>query len=84
MVKKKRLLTAVLQDGYVKTIGPTSIPFTHYWHVVAELESGKTEVLWGHVRSRREVSGKEAALAEPAKQRGWRSYTFEVVELTGG
>ncbi len=27
---KKRYLTATLPDGYVKTIGPTATPFTHY------------------------------------------------------
>ena len=51
MKKKRRYLTATLPDGYVKTIGPTTDAFTHYWRIVAELENGKTEVFWGHTRS---------------------------------
>ena len=43
MARRKRYLTATMPDGYVKTIGPTADPFTHYWRIVAELENGKTE-----------------------------------------
>jgi hypothetical protein len=82
MAKKKRILTATLPDGYVKTIGPTSAPFTHYWRIVAELGGGRTEVFWGHAKSLKEATGKKAALADAAKQRGWEGYRFEVVELT--
>ncbi|WBY07978.1 hypothetical protein PIB19_22530 [Sphingomonas sp. 7/4-4] len=81
MAKKKRYLTATLPDGYVKTIGPTSVPFTHYWRIVAHLGGGKTEVFWGHAKSLREATGKKAATADAAKQRGWQDYDFEIVEL---
>jgi hypothetical protein len=80
-VAKKHYLTATLSDGYVKTIGPTSMAFTHYWRIVAELANGKTEVFWGHAKSLAEAKGKRAAAAEAATTRGWRSYAFEVVEL---
>ena len=53
---KKIYLTATLPDGYVKTIGPTATRFTHYWRIVAELESGKSEVFWGHVKSLAEAT----------------------------
>lgn len=79
---KKRYLTATMPDGYVKTIGPTATPFTHYWRIVAELENGRTEVFWGHAKSLREATGKRAATKEAAAQRGWRSYRFEIAELT--
>ncbi|WP_109809572.1 hypothetical protein [Sphingosinithalassobacter portus] len=82
MARRKRYLTAVMPDGYVKTIGPTNAPFTHYWRIVAELGSGRTEVFWGHAKSLKEASGKKAALAEAARQRGWQSHRFEMVELT--
>lgn len=81
MARKRYYLTATLPDGYVKTIGPTAIEFTHYWRVVAVLANGKTEVFWGHAKSLREASGKKTALAEAAAQRGWASHSFEVVEL---
>ena len=81
MAKKKRYLTATLADGYVKTIGPTVAPFTHYWHIVAYLGGGRTEVFWGHAKSLREATGKKAATADAAKQRGWERYDFEIVEL---
>lgn len=81
MAKKKVYLTATLPDGYVKTIGPTAIDFTHYWRVVAVLANGKTEVFWGHAKSLREANGKKTALAEAAAQRGWASHSFDVVEL---
>ncbi|WEK43912.1 MAG: hypothetical protein P0Y64_03525 [Candidatus Sphingomonas colombiensis] len=84
MAKKKRYLTATLPDGYVKTIGPTSIAYTHYWRIVALLENGRTEVFWGHVKSLREATAKKTATADVAKQRGWTSYDFEVVALTEG
>ena len=82
MAKKKRYLTATLPDGYVKTIGPTAAPFTHYWRIVAHLGGGNTEVFWGHARSLREATGKKAAAADAAKQRGWERYDFEIVELS--
>lgn len=82
MAKKKRYLTATLPDGYVKTIGPTAADFTRYWRIVAELGNGRTEVFWGHSKSRREASARRAATADAARQRGWASYVFEIVELT--
>jgi len=82
MAKKKRYLTATMADGYVKIIGPTAAPFTHFWRIVAQLQSGKTEVYWGHSRSLKEVTGKKIATAEAARQRGWTGYDFEVVELS--
>ena len=78
---RKHLLTATLPDGYVKTIGPTAVAFTHYWRIVATLESGKTEVFWGHTKSLAEAKGKRSAAADAARQRGWRSFEFEVVEV---
>lgn len=81
MAKKKRYLTATLPDGYVKTIGPTAAPLTHYWRIVAHLGCGRTEVFWGHVKSMQEATGKKAATADAAKQRGWEHYDFEIVEL---
>lgn len=80
-VAKKHYLTATLPDGTVKTIGPTSMPFTHYWRIVAELANGKTEVFWGHTKSLAEAKGKQAAAADAAANRGWRSYAFDVVEV---
>ena len=82
MAKKKRYLTATMPDGYVKMIGPTSSPFTHYWRIVADLGGGRTEVFWGHARSLREATSKKAATEQAARQRGWKRYAFEVVELT--
>jgi hypothetical protein len=81
MAKRKRYLTATLPDGYIKTIGPTSDPFTHYWRIVAVLENGKSEVFWGHTRSLAEAKKKRTATQEAAKMRGWRSHAFEFVEL---
>lgn len=81
MAKKKRYLTATLPDGYVKTIGPTAAPFTHYWRIVAQLGGERTEVFWGHAKSLKEATGKKAATADAAKQRGWERYDFEIVEL---
>ena len=81
MAKKKRFLTATMPDGYVKTIGPTAAPFTHYWRIVAQLGSGKTEVFWGHAKSLKEALGKKTAAAEAARQRGWERFDFEVVEV---
>ena len=78
---KKYLLTATMPDGTVKTIGPTATPFTHYWRIVALLENGRTEVFWGHTKSLAEAKGKRTAAAEAARQRGWRSFDFEVVEV---
>ncbi len=82
MARKKRYLTATMADGYVKTIGPTAAPFTHFWRIVAILENGKTEVFWGHSKSAREAAAKRVATAEAAKTRGWRSFAFEIVELS--
>ena len=81
MAKRKRMLRATMGDGYVKVIGPTASPFTHYWRIVADLGGGRTEVFWGHTKSLREATGKKAAAAEAARQRGWASYDFEVVAL---
>lgn len=83
MAKRKRhYLTATMPDGYVKRIGPTADPFTHYWRIVAELENGKTEVFWGHSRSLGEAKKKRAAAQDASKTRGWRSFIFEIAELT--
>jgi hypothetical protein len=79
---RKNYLTATLPDGYVKTIGPTATRFTHYWRIVAELENGKSEVFWGHVKSLAEATRKRTAAKDAARQRGWKSHVFEVVELT--
>ena len=81
MSKKKRYLTAVMADGYVKTIGPTSSPFTHYWRIVAHLSGDRTEVFWGHTKSLKEAASKKQATADAAKQRGWLSYDLEIAEL---
>jgi len=69
MARKRRYLTATMPDGYVKTIGPTTDSFTHYWRIVATLASGKTEVFWGHTRSLAEARRKRLALAEAEKMR---------------
>ena len=82
MARKKRYLTATMADGYVKTIGPTAAPFTHYWRIVATLADGRTEVFWGHAKSLAEAQGKKAAIPDAARQRGWSDFTFDVVELT--
>ena len=78
---RKYLLTATMPDGYIKTIGPTAVPFTHYWRIVAILENGKTEVFWGHTKSFAEAKRKRAATASAARQRGWKDHKFEVAEL---
>lgn len=80
-MKKKRYLTAIMADGYVKTIGPTSHDFSHYWRIVAVLENGKTEVFWGHSRNLAEAKKKKIAAEEACKMRGWRSYELEIAEL---
>lgn len=81
MARKKRYLTATTADGIVKTIGPTAAPFTHYWRIVAQLENGKTEIFWGHSKSLKEATGKKAATADAARQRGWQRYDFEIVPV---
>ncbi|MFM6932122.1 MAG: hypothetical protein ACKOUT_07750 [Novosphingobium sp.] len=81
MSKKRRYLTATMSDGYVKTIGPTSDSFTHYWRIVAELENGKTEVFWGHTRSLAEARRKREPAQQAARLRGWKSFAFEIAEL---
>ena len=65
-----------------KTIGPTAAPFTHYWRIVAHLCDGKTKVFWGHATSAREAASKKALTEQAAKRYGWRSFDFEVAELT--
>jgi hypothetical protein len=82
MARKKRILTATMADGYVKTIGPTAAPFTHYWRIIAYLADGRTEIFWGHARSLKEATGKRIATEEAARQRGWARYDFEIAELT--
>ncbi|QVM83362.1 hypothetical protein [Novosphingobium decolorationis] len=79
--RKKRYLTATLPDGYVKTFGPTTDPFTHYWRIVAELENGKTEVFWGHTRSLAEAKKLKGPAGDGARKRGWTGYRFEIAEL---
>ncbi len=81
MAKKRQYLTATLPDGYVKTIGPTSVAFTHYWRIVAQLGNDKTEIFWGHTKSLAEARKKKAAAIEAAGMRGWKGYVFEIVEL---
>lgn len=82
MARKKRYLTATMADGYVKTIGPTAAPFTHYWRIVAYLPGGKTEVFWGHATSAREAVAKRALTEQAARRHGWQRFDFEVVALT--
>jgi hypothetical protein len=82
MARKKRYLTATMADGYVKTIGPTAAPFTHYWRIVAHLRDEKTEVFRGHATSAREAASKKALTEQAAKGYGWRGFDFEVAELT--
>ncbi len=81
MARKKYLLTATLPDGYVKTIGPTAVEFTHYWRIVAVLENGKTEIFWGHEKSLAEAKRKKTAAQDAARQRGWKRFDFDIVEL---
>lgn len=81
MARRKRYLTATMPDGYVKTIGPTADPFTHYWRIVAQLQNGKSEVFWGHARSLAEAKKKRAAAEDGARMRGWTGYRFEIAEL---
>lgn len=78
---KKHYLTATLPDGYVKTIGPTATPFTHYWRIVAVLANGRTEVFWGHTKTLAEAKRKRTAATDAASQRGWVSHQFEIVEV---
>ncbi|MDO6416281.1 hypothetical protein Q4F19_17985 [Sphingomonas sp. BIUV-7] len=82
MARKKRYLTAIMADGTVKRIGPTAAAFTHFWRIVAHLESGKTEIFWGHCNSLKEATGKRIATEEAARQRGWTGFDFEVVPLS--
>lgn len=81
MKKKRRYLTATMPDGYVKTIGPTTDSFTHYWRIVATLENGRTEVFWGHARSLAEARAKRAPANDAARMRGWVGFAFEIAEL---
>ncbi|QAY78406.1 hypothetical protein [Sphingosinicella sp. BN140058] len=81
MARKKRYLIATMADGTVKTIGPTTAPFTHYWRIIGQLENGKTEIFWGHCKSLKEATGKKAATADAARQRGWQHYEFEIVRV---
>ncbi len=82
MARKRRYLTATMADGYVKTIGPTVAPFTHYWRIIAHLDNGKTEIFWGHVATLKEATRLKSAAADAARQRGWQRFAFEVVPLT--
>lgn len=82
MARKKRYLTATMADGYVKTIGPTTAPFTHYWRIVAQLHDGRTEVFWGHTTSAKEAASKETLIEQAARRHGCRGFDFEVVALT--
>lgn len=82
MARKKRYLTATMADGYVKTIGPTAAPFTHYWRIVAHRADGRTEVFWGHSNSAKEAGSKKALTEEAARRHGWTGFDFEVVALT--
>ncbi len=45
------------------------------------LENGKTEIFWGHSKSLAGAKGKRIAADEAARQRGWRSFDYEVVEV---
>jgi hypothetical protein len=81
MAKKKHYLTATLPDGYVKTIGPTAVEFTHYWRIVAHLGGGRTEVFWGHTKSLGDAKRKKIAAVETVDKRGWQSYDFDIVEV---
>lgn len=78
---RKRYLVATLPDGYVKTIGPTAAPFTHYWRIVALLQNGKTEVFWGHTKTLAEAKRHRTTAIDAARTRGWSSHQFEIVEL---
>ena len=81
VARRKRFLTATMPDGYVKRIGPTADPLTHYWRIIAVLENGKTEVFWGHTRSLAEAKRLQEPAAQGARMRGWTSYAFEIAEL---
>ena len=78
---RKHILTATLPDGYVKSIGPTAIAYTHYWRIVATLGNGKTEVFWGHTKSLAEAAKKRSAAKDASHQRGWANYAFDIVEV---
>lgn len=78
---RKHILTATLPDGYVKSIGPTAIAYTHYWRIVATLGNGKTEVFWGHTKSLAEAAKKRSAAKDASRQRGWLDYLFDIVEV---
>ena len=78
---RKHFLTATLPDGYIKTIGPTSVAYTHYWRIVATLANGKTEVFWGHTKSLAEATKKRSAANDASRQRGWANYAFDIVEV---
>ncbi|MEO7411648.1 MAG: hypothetical protein ABIU10_10115 [Sphingomicrobium sp.] len=78
---RKHILTATLPDGYVKSIGPTAVAYTHYWRIVAILGNGKTEVFWGHTKSLAEAVKKRTAAKDASRQRGWASYAFDIVEV---
>ena len=77
---RKYLLTATLPDGTIKTIA-SATAFSHYWRIVAVLENGKTEVFWGHTKSLADARRKRTAAGDAAKQRGWTSFEFDVVEV---
>lgn len=81
MAKRKFYLTAVLPDGYVKTIGPTALDLTHYWRIVAVLANGKTEVFWGHSKSLAEAKKTKNLAIEAATTRGWKSHHVDIVAV---
>ncbi len=81
MAKRKTYLTAILPDGYVKTIGPTALDLTHYWRIVAQLGNGKTDVFWGHSKSLAEARKTKSLAVEAAATRGWKSHAVDIVAL---
>ena len=78
---RKYILTATLPNGYVKSIGPTAVAYTHYWRIVATLGNGKTEVFWDHTKSLAKATKKRNATHDAARIRGWTKHAFEIVEL---
>lgn len=68
---KKHYLTATLPDGYIKTIGPTPVEFSHYWRIVAHLSKGDRNILGSY-----KVVGRGKEEAERGN-RGGRSARLE-------
>lgn len=69
---KKHYLTATLPDGYIKTIGPTPVEFSHYWRIVAHLSKGGDRNILGSYK----VVGRGKEEAERGN-RGGRSARLE-------